>query len=201
MRAGLEEAIAAYEKQLPGTAGQALLEKRGIMSAAREYRLGFVAEALPGDQHLTGRIVIPYQTPAGPVSIRLRTTDGDAKPKYLPYRAGMLGRPFNVMALLRPGPVYVCEGEIDAISATVAGLPAVGFSGSAAWKPVYARIFRFRDVTVLADGDEAGWEFAQTVAADLEGCKINSMPPLMDVNSVLVERGIDGLRKLVGADD
>lgn len=197
MRQSLEEATAAYEQQLEGLGIEYLL-KRGITrEVAASFRLGYVAEPLPGDDHLRGRVSIPYLTPSGVVGLQLRAATIEAESKYLPYRAGLPGRPFNVSVLLQRGVVYLTEGEIDAISATLAGLPALGISGSKKWKPAYARMLRYRQVVVLADGDAAGLEFAETCLRDLENSKMILMPPGMDVNSILVERGIEGLRKLV----
>lgn len=101
--------------------------------------------------------------------------------------------------------MYITEGELDAISATVAGLPAVGFPGATSWDKLYSRMFRFRRVVILADDDgldadgelKAGGKFANKVASDLNGAKIITMTG-GDVNSVLIERGVEGLRKMVG---
>jgi len=193
----LEEATHAYELQLEGSPGSQYLLSRGITSeVAASFRLGFVGEPLPGDDHLRNRISIPYLTPAGVVGLQLRATAVEAEKKYLPWRSGLPGRPFNVSALLQGGAVYLTEGEIDAISATLAGLPAVGISGAKKWKPVYARMFRFREVVILADAGSAGSEFAEACVRDLEGAKIIYMPG-DDVNYNLCRLGIEGLRKLV----
>lgn len=150
-----------------------------------------------GDEDYKERISIPYLTPGGVVSMRYRVI-GDASPKYL-GRHGESPRPYNVGALESNSPtIYLTEGELDAIMATSIGLPAVGIPGTDTWKNMFARLFRFRRVVVLADGDEPGKKFAEKVALHIDGCKIISMPPKDDVNSTLQRLGPEGLRDLIG---
>lgn len=198
MRRSLEESLVAYEAQLPGSPGQTYLSERGITKQTQVFfRLGYVEEPLLGDESYQGRIVIPYMTLAGVVSIRYRAT-GDGEYKYL-TRPGDIPRPFNVSALHQDtDTVYITEGEMDAIVASMIGLAAVGFPGNQMWKPAFARLFRFRRVVVLADGDQQGKDFASKVAASIDGCRIVSMPAQEDVNSILSSDGPEGLREIIG---
>jgi DNA primase len=90
--------------------------------------------------------------------------------------------------------VAITEGEIDAITAQVCGLPAVGVPGAQAWLPHFREPFLgYRDVFVLADGDEAGLRFANTVAGTLPNAKVIPMPPGQDVNSLVLSEGKQAL--------
>jgi DNA primase len=113
--------------------------------------------------------------------------------KYMTV-AGDRPRLFNTKVLLGDSPVVaITEGEIDAITATVCGLPAVGVPGSQAWQPHFREPFLgYRDVFVLADGDEAGVHFANTIAATLPNAKVIPMPSGQDVNSVVLSEGKQG---------
>lgn len=127
-------------------------------------------------------------------SIRFRQLNA-AKAKYLTV-AGDQPRLYNTLALLKRSPfVAITEGEIDAITADVAGIPAVGVPGSQAWKPHFREPFiGYEDVFILADGDDAGRTFAETVASSLPNARIRSMPPGSDVNSLVMERGVQALK-------
>lgn len=205
-RRSLEQRTSAYEQQMDGSPAETYLKGRGITNEAIvRFRLGYVGSPTIGDEQYHGRIHIPYLTPTGVVCSRFRAVDDLVHPKYKSEH-GVSGRPFNVWALRSVEPVmYITEGELDAISATVAGLPAVGFPGATSWDKLYSRMFRFRRVVILADDDgldadgelKAGGKFANKVASDLNGAKIITMTG-GDVNSVLIERGVEGLRKMVG---
>lgn len=60
--------------------------------------------------------------------------------------------------------LYVCEGEINALSIVYAGAPAVGACGSGTWQAEWSKGFRwYQNVVVLCDGDKAGEKFAEMV--------------------------------------
>lgn len=181
-----------------GSPAETYLMDRAITKEAIDrFRLGYVGSPIIGDEQYHGRIHIPYLTPTGVVSSRFRAADPGVHPKYLSVH-GDTGRPFNVGALRSVAPtIYVTEGELDAIAADVSGLLAVGFPGAQSWDKLYSRMFRFRRVVILRDDDDAGEKFASKVASDLNGAKVITMTG-GDVNSVLTERGVEGLRKMVG---
>lgn len=162
-----------------------------------KFRLGYVANPIFGDEIYTRRLTIPYQTVSGITSVRYRSL-GDNKPKYL-SRSGELGRPFNVRALEEiEGPIFVTEGEFDCVAATQCGLVSVGFPGSQSWRPVFARLFRYRDVVILCDGDDAGYKFGETIQRDVASARLVKMPNGDDVNGCLVKEGPEWLREFVG---
>lgn len=123
------------------------------------------------------------------VSIRFRRLDG-RDPKYLTV-AGDRPRLYNTPALLKNTPtIAITEGEIDAISAEACGIPTVGVPGAEAWKPHFREPFLgYREVYVLADGDEPGLRFANTIAEKLPNAKVIPCPTGQDINSLLVSGG------------
>ena len=98
---------------------------------------------------------------------------------------------YNTNALLRDVPVVaITEGEIDAITASVCGTPAVGVPGANQWQPYMRELFLgYETVFILADGDDAGSKFANAVAKTLPNSRVIPMPAGHDVNSLVVERG------------
>lgn len=197
---GLETATTEYQRQLSGSLGESVLLERGITKETQErFRLGYISDPLTGDEWYTNHITIPYLTVSGVVSMRYRKTKGDGH-KYL-TTAGDITRPYNVDSLYGAGPIFVTEGEMDAIVGSQCGLLTVGFPGAQSWRKVFARILRFRSVFVLADGDEAGHVFSETVRKDIEGCKVIGMPPGTDVNDMYLEHGEAYLREWVGLDE
>lgn len=165
------------------------------------FRLGYVAEPSKGHEMFRGFLAIPYlrwsmEFGWSVVSIRFRRLDSLDRPKYMTV-AGDRPRLYNTTALLKNTPaIAITEGEIDAISAEACGIDTVGVPGAEAWKPHFREPFLgYREVFVLADGDEAGMRFANTVAEKLPNAKVIPMPTGQDVNSVLVSQGADALRE------
>lgn len=105
--------------------------------------------------------------------------------------AGDRPRLYNTRALTKYSKdMAITEGEIDAISAELAGVPAVGVPGSQMWKPYFRELFLgYRNVNILADGDEAGMDFARQVAKTLPNARIIPMPDGEDVNSLVINQG------------
>lgn len=94
--------------------------------------------------------------------------------------------------------VGICEGEIDAITATLSGLPSVGVSGVESWKTHFREPFLgFRKVFILADGDEPGMRFATKIANLLPNAKIIPSAPGDDVNSEVLKHGPKALLEKV----
>jgi DNA primase len=122
-------------------------------------------------------------------TIRFRRLD-DGKPKYMTlpgdkprlYNTGTLAKYSRDMA--------ITEGEIDAVTAELVGVPTVGVPGAQMWKPHFRELFLgYRNVNILADGDEPGMEFAHQVAKTLPNARIIPMPPGEDVNSLVMTQG------------
>ena len=189
------------------------------------FRLGAVLDASASHEQAAGMVSIPYLTPAGTVQIRFRKAPwAERGPKYW-QTSGSQIRMFNTNILLDPERfIYVTEGEMDTIAATQAGLPAVGISGINGWRDhFYAMLKGFDRVIFLADHDSAsdsaegkpkpddwpegkewnpiknaGLDFANKHADQIEGGAVIQMPEGFDVNSYLIEHGPEALRRHVG---
>jgi DNA primase len=119
------------------------------------------------------------------------------EPKYM----GLPGetRPFNIRAIHEArNEISITEGEIDAITLEMCGLPAVGITGASNWKRHHWRMFSgFDRVYVFGDGDAAGREFTRKVTDSiLSGVGI-SLGDGEDVNSVYIRGGRDAVMELI----
>lgn len=196
-RSYLWEATSRYRESLPGSRAAEYLASRGIPEKTT-FGLGFVADPLPGHELYRGCLAIPYmrwsQWRGWTVAdIRFRRLDGE-KPKYMTM-PGSKPRLFNTHALTRYSKdMALTEGELDAVTAELAGVPAVGVPGAQMWKPYFRELFMgYRNVNILADGDEAGLDFAKQVAKTLPNARIIPMPDGEDVNSLVLNQGKDAL--------
>lgn len=202
-RNALARAVEAYEQE----AGNVLsyLQDRGLgVEEVARFRLGYVDRAMPGHEQMTGRLAIPFLTPAGPVDIRFRCVkDHDCKLEGCPKYLGLPGRQtplFNVAAVRTPGKVIgITEGELDAVVLDSNVMPAVGVPGAEAWKDHYGRVLAdFDQVLVFCDGDQAGRGLGRTVAREIPGAVPIHLPDGEDVNSMFLKEGADGLRARAG---
>lgn len=199
-RQSLEAATVEYQTQV-ALAGP-YLAARGISEeAARGHRLGYVGHPMIGHEQYVGRLSIPYATPmGGVVDLRFRSLESDEGPKYL-SRPGTDSTLYNVGAFeVDTDVIAICEGEMDTIIAhSMCGIPAVGVPGAQGWRPWYARAFAdYRQVLVLADGDQQGRDMGKRIASVIDVATVVSMPDGMDVNSTFLAEGPDGVRKRVG---
>lgn len=213
-RESLAEATRRYSASLPGSPAAGYLAGRGLMSPhvsdiVAGFQLGYVEDPLPEHQAYRGFLAIPYlrKSPTGgwfTVTMRFRCiregcehrTHGG---KYLSQPGGGVWLYNTVAVQDNHDEIAICEGEIDAITATLAGIPAVGVPGTQAWKPHFRRAFvGYEKVFVLADGDDPGMEFAAKVADQLPNVKVVPMPKGEDVNSYVLQHGKRGLMERVG---
>lgn len=202
-KAFLKEAAQQYHANLPGSPADGYLTRRGlgwpsIKEQVNKFMLGFVDNPLPGHEMYRGFLAIPYLRKSyehgwSVVSIRFRCIQDHEHVGHGKYMtvAGDRPRLYNTIELLKPAPkVAIAEGEIDAITATIAGIPTVGVPGAHNWQEHFPELFYgYRDVYVLADGDDAGRKFADTVAGTLPNAKVIPMPTGQDVNSLVAEHG------------
>ena len=203
----LRESTERYHANLEGSPAAEYLETRGLgwpslKETMDRFQLGFVGDPLPGHEHFRGFLAIPYLRWSphhdwAVVSIRFRCIeDHDHKGhgKYM-TTAGDRPRLFNTLALLKDSAkIVITEGEIDAMTAQACGIPAVGVPGAQAWQPYFKEPFLgYRNVYVLADGDDPGIQFANTVAATLPNAKVIPMPSGEDVNSLVLTKGKEAL--------
>lgn len=197
-----EQAVSTYQADLASdTSALAYLASRGLdPRAANTFRLGVVRRPLPGDEQYRGRLAIPYLTPSGPVNIRFRCLqqhECEGHPKYL-SREGAGTNLFNVLDLKKDSPfICVAEGEIDAMSLSLAGLPAVGVPGVETWQKHFSRCLEdFEVIYAFGDGDKAGSKFSNFLARETRARPIR-MPNGKDCNDIFRERGAEGLRALI----
>lgn len=197
-----EQAVSQYQSDLAGdTAVQDYLTKRGFgPEVAARFRLGVVTSPLAGHEQYRHRLAIPYLTPSGVVNLRFRCAeahdcDGHAKYLSLPDAASNL---FNVLDLKRDSPfICVTEGELDAMTLSMCGLPAVGIPGVSTWQQHFSRCLEDFDVIyAFGDGDDAGGKLNSFLAKEARARPI-SMPKGTDVNKLYLERGPDALRGLI----
>jgi DNA primase len=111
---------------------------------------------------------------------------------------GVQTRTFNTRAIALAGDeLHVTEGEMDAMSLSVAGFQAIGIPGVNALSKSFARMVAgFSKVTVWADGDDAGRGMAEKIARLVPIARILIMSAGHDVNSILVEGGPGALQRL-----
>jgi DNA primase len=184
----LEQASSHYEKSIQ--LAENYLNSRGLSLAdAKRHQLGVVASPVVGHEMYEGRLSIPYITPSGIVDLRFRAINHE-EPKYLSL-PNSTTRLYNVKAFFEATSwICVCEGEIDTITLTKLGYPAVGIPGVKNIKNHHYRILAdFEKVYVFADGDSAGREFAKDLARKLAGVIQIQIPEGEDVNSMFTKNG------------
>lgn len=215
-RLSLELLVSQSQQDLAAdTAAQEYLKSRGFGEAvAASFRLGVARNPPVGYENRTGRLCIPYLTPAGVVNARFRclqqhnckgtvlfTDRKTGKPvycmKYLPIE-GFEGNLFNVLDLAKPGDaICVTEGELDAVTLSMSGIPAVAVPGATNWKKHFGRCLDdFSKVFVLGDPDEAGKGLNKKLINDVRAIPIR-LPKGSDVNDYFQSHGAEGLRKLI----
>lgn len=187
------------------------LESRHLhgLHTIQDFKLGYVADPLPGDEQFRGRLAIPYLTPAGVVGMKYRCIEAhsckDAKhPKYTQPH-GQKQHLYNVAAYHSGRNVLgVAEGEICALSATVhLDIPTWGIPGASQWQSegkYWSLGFRDFDlVVVFADGDEPGKMLAKQIASDAGSrARLVYCDEGQDVNSMIVAGRVDELKKKAG---
>lgn len=201
-------ATTAYAAALESNAAaQAYLTKRGLsQDSARSFRLGVVESPFPGHEQYAGRLVVPYLTLGGVCGAAFRCISHDDckgihNDKYL-WPSGFGRRMFNTPALDIDSPVIaICEGEMDTMTATQAGIPAVGIPGAKAWQGFWGRCFKGYDsVLILTDNDDdgAGQQMAEKILRSVPAARTVLMPEGHDVSSFVLEQGPEALTKKLG---
>ena len=193
----LERATLQYMKHLDEAL--AYLAERGIgEEVARSVGLGVVRNPIPGHEHLTGRLAIPYLTDHGPVNMNFRCIkDHRCKEaghqKYMTW-SGLETNLYSVQSIHGADDwIAVCEGELDALTLNIIGVPAVGIAGANKWEDRWNNVFEdFTRVYVFQDGDEAGTKFGDVLVREVSALRI-ALPSGEDVNSMYIKYGADSL--------
>lgn len=138
--------------------------------------------------------------------------DSSALPKVLGARAPnqplapfLLGNEAPRFAREWGCPLYITEGELDALSVAACELPAVSGWGANSWRAGMAKeVGQVPAVICLADGDEAGKRFGEKVREDFQemGCPFllcEGIGAYKDANALLMARGKVGLKSALDA--
>lgn len=166
----LEKASRKYHDELTPEGVEYLTgPERGLTEEAIErFRLGVVADPLPGHERYRGWLSIPYLTAYGTTSIRFRRLDGKSGDKYLSLPGDPV-RIYNPQALQR-GTRAICltEGEFDCMVVEMCGMPCIGLPGAQSWQRVWTRLLeQYESIFFLQDDDDAGRSMSENIAKHL----------------------------------
>lgn len=205
-RESLQTAVSRYHSQLSGSPAEEYLNQRGLaqLDGIDKYRFGYVEDPFPEHEQHRGKLAIPYlrRHPRYGwtcIAMRFRALEPNAKPKY----ASLAGDPphiFNTPVLNMPSlDCGIAEGEIDAATATLCGLPTVGVPGANMWQPHWKELFEgYRTVYIFADGDEPGEKAGNKITKALPNSKMIVAPKGEDINSLFQKEGVDRVKALWG---
>ena len=155
---GLLEALAAERAWLPDA-----LKRLGIGRIAGD-KLTIAIPTRNAEGELIG--LIRY------LPIRSAGQFDSEKSKAAPgSKRGLFPHPSTLTAA---GPIFLLEGEADAITAASLGLNACGIPGAKSWRKSWAKEFAGREIVVVPDADEPGEALAQKAKKDLleQGCSV-----------------------------
>lgn len=204
MRKSLDRATEKYaahiERALPYLAGRGI-DKAAAVSAG----LGVVVDPLPGHDNRLGRLSIPYITDAGTVNMTFRCIkDHDCKTeskhaKYMKWDK-LPTNLYHVRSLQAADDwIAVSEGEIDALTLNISGIPAVGIAGVDNWQEFWPLIFDdFSRIYFFEDGDDAGKKLGDRMLHEISKPVIRvKMPSGEDVNSIYTKQGPEALVRMI----
>lgn len=205
LRRFLGKATEAYQEQR-SPAFWEYVEERGLNEkVVNQFALGECVEPLPGHESFRNHLSIPYVTRTGTIAMKFRALDPTVTPKYN-APAGQALHMYNVAALWSRSPhICIVEGEFDTIAASMAGLNAVGISGTSGWKEHFTRcIDGFGDVfiildndTMKEDGSNPGQRAARRLMEQLPNARNILMPQGVDISDYVLIHGFDALHSLV----
>lgn len=200
-----EEAVASYGAAL-GRDVEAVryLRGRGFNPAtASAFRLGVVAEPMPGHERFKGMLALPYLDRHGKaLTVRFRCLQshncrdyGHGKYMTIPEDPP---RMFNVRAIFEADDeISVTEGELDAMTLCMCGIPAVAIPGVHLWRDHHRRMLAgFSRVWLWGDPDEAGGEFNNRLVRAMRAAKPVRLAD-DDVNDTFRAGGADALYALM----
>lgn len=187
----------APDGQLLTQAVSPYLTMRDISKEAqRTFNVGYGA-------NYVGFTAMPWYTPDGRLAnVKYRSTRGKTffyEKGATPIRRLVYG--LNVVNANRSEIAVLCEGEIDAMSWTTAGIPAVACGGSSISAEQIDAIKRssIRKLLLGGDNDAAGQRLNAEVERRLAGfveIYYVDYGDCNDANDVLKAHGTDGLRQL-----
>jgi DNA primase len=196
VRRSLEQQIVKYHSQVGEAA--AYLTSRGINAQAIEkFQLGYTGNT---DNYSTrNRLAIPYLTPAGPWHVKYRCiSTHDCKTekcKKYTYEGGQQQHMFNASVLLDAERVVLVEGELDAVSVSQCGVPAVAYPGAQTFRANKHWRYCFDscdEIIIVADGDppdDKGLGVGEREANEVARSLRDSVPG--DVHVIVLPDGED----------
>lgn len=219
----LVEATKRYKLSLPASQGEEYLVSRNLLTTESQaslsrFQIGFVDDPLPGHEWYKGWLAIPYLRYApgrdheemrgwSVAGMKFRCLENHvgscAENNHDKYRGhtGVGTHIFNTLDLQSTDDeITICEGELDAITAHLCGIPAIGVPGVQNWKDHYFRLLKgYKRIWMFADGDSYGDGLAKKIA-DRMGDKLSviKMPDGEDVNSMVGKYGKSALLKGMG---
>lgn len=222
LKSFLAKATREYHESLEFSPAEEYLVRRGLLNPETEaslsrFRIGFVKDPLPGHEMYKGWLAIPYLRRgfinSGPMNgwsvatMKFRCIQDHDCEEVHPRVGKYMGHPganthlFNTLDIQNSdNEIAICEGEIDAITAHLAGIPAVAVPGVKNWKDHYYRLFKgFKTVWIFADGDTWGEGLAKKLSEGMgDKLRIIKMPDGEDVNSMVRMHGKQALLKGIG---
>lgn len=206
----METAARRYFDSVGHPAVDRYLESHGLTQAqVRPYRLGYVAKPVDNSHNgFTGMLAIPYLRQNGlgewrVIQLKFRClTEGCDHNNHSGSKYAQVGGQtlhlYNTTELVRHhDEIALCEGEIDTIAATVAGVPAVGLPGANSWQDHYAIVFEgLKTVRVFPDGDLGGAEMWKTVSGSLNNAHRTDLGQGHDVCSWIKAHSAEQFRGL-----
>lgn len=175
--------------------------RRIPLEVARRFKVGFLPLWTHPKTRINGQKVKPSPRliiPTGKSSYLARDTRKDVTPEEAKYSKSKAGNAniFNVAALSSDRPIFICEGEIDALSFYAVDAEAIGIGGTSGRAELIAAIQkrgkRHLEPLILAlDNDEPGRKATEELAAELDGLGIryyirNPYGTHKDANEALV---------------
>ncbi|MEU3599628.1 hypothetical protein ABZ714_13015 [Streptomyces sp. NPDC006798] len=217
-------ATKTFLDQIGGSpAEEYLVNHRGIdPETVERFRLGYVGDgSVPsGLEQYRGCVAIPYLRRGAlgawsVMSIRFRCVrpecvkheDGSFREDEIHVghgkvqsMAGDTHRIYNTLAIQEASDeIAVCEGEPDTWTSAQCGIPTVGIPGVSGWKNHFDKLFvGYRRVWVLAQGDDAGQNFAEQVASRIPSSLIVPLDKGLDVNKTFRSFGPEAVLNKVG---
>lgn len=93
---------------------------------------------------------------------------------------------YNLPQVINSDKVYIVEGEKCADAVIKAGFVATTLDGGAKspWRKHYNRYLQDKEIIILPDNDEAGMQYARTIATHLPNAKIIKLPDLQPKEDV-----------------
>lgn len=145
-------------------------------------------------------LVFSYRNPNGSLDSLRFGTFGESRArdrrKYMSCFDTVSSAPYLMQAPIEGDVIYLCEGEINALSLRTLGLCAYSCSGSGTWQDAWCRIFAGVRVVLVTDGDAGGevWSakiiesFSRMYSAQhvMNHVSHLAMPPKKDANDLLM---------------